>query len=174
MPWWPEVLFTLLACYGAWVGAGRLLRRIARTFGVRARPSFISVALLVRDQAPVIEDLVASLLRVQESLPADGPQYEVVVVDDGSADETPRILERLALRHPHLRTGRVDGHGRGADSAFAAAAELCRFRGILLFQVTAAAGATAPVVETVRRLFGAGGDADAPDLAGSRRASPAS
>ncbi len=43
-------------------------------------------------------------------------ELEVVVVDDGSSDATPRVLEKLAELHPRLRHARHD-HARGKGSA---------------------------------------------------------
>ena len=34
---------------------------------------------------------------------ADGARYEIVVIDDGSVDDTWEVLQRLAERYPYLR-----------------------------------------------------------------------
>jgi len=69
-----------------------------------------SIERLVRDLADDVVPLVATA--------------EVIVVDDASTDETPRILERLAAEHPWLRVVPLlqnGGHGpaviKGLDLA---------------------------------------------------------
>lgn len=57
----------------------------------------ISVIVPVRDEAPSIEELHA---RLRACLPAGA---EILLVDDGSQDETPRLIAGLSHRDPHLR-----------------------------------------------------------------------
>ena len=69
----------------------------------------VSVVVATRDRAERLGALLASLRR--QTLPA--AEFEVLVVDDGSTDETPKVLEReeargaLALRT--IRRPRADG-----------------------------------------------------------------
>jgi glycosyltransferase involved in cell wall biosynthesis len=62
-------------------------------------PMKVSVVIPVYNPGPYIEDCVASL--VNQSLPAD--EYEVCFVDDGSTDETPARLDKLAGEHANVR-----------------------------------------------------------------------
>jgi dolichol-phosphate mannosyltransferase len=76
----------------------------------RERPA-LSVVVPVYNEAGTIERLVADL--GDELLPLVA-SLEVIVVDDDSTDETPRILERLACERPWLdvqRGERNAGHG---------------------------------------------------------------
>ena len=60
-------------------------------------------------------------IEVLEGLRAD---YEVIVVDDGSADETGRIADRFAAEHPRVRVvhhPRNLGYGAALQSGFRAA-----------------------------------------------------
>jgi glycosyltransferase involved in cell wall biosynthesis len=59
----------------------------------------VSVVIPVYNPGQYIEDCIASLLR--QSLPDD--EYEVIFVDDGSTDETPGRLDRLAAEQPHIQ-----------------------------------------------------------------------
>lgn len=59
-------------------------------------PVKVSVIVPVYNPGPYIEDCLASLLR--QSLPPD--EYEVIFVDDGSTDATPRASTRPPPRTP--------------------------------------------------------------------------
>lgn len=65
----------------------------------------ISVLLPVRDGQGTIAAAITDLLTGMER------QDELVVVDDGSEDDTPRILNELALGQPRLRVLRTRGVG---------------------------------------------------------------
>lgn len=81
----------------------------------------VSVVLPVFNEAAVIERVVEDIVEDVVNRVGDG---EIVVVDDSSSDETPRVLERLEARYPILRIVRNEtnlGHGptvvRGLDEA---------------------------------------------------------
>jgi glycosyltransferase involved in cell wall biosynthesis len=65
----------------------------------------VSVLLPARDAAPWIDASLASLAR--QTMRA----FEVVAVDDGSADDTPARLERAAARDPRIRVIRTERLG---------------------------------------------------------------
>lgn len=50
--------------------------------------------------------LAASVRHILEVLPELTPQFEVLIVDDGSTDSTPDIARELALCYPQVRTVR--------------------------------------------------------------------
>ncbi|HEY9181452.1 MAG TPA: glycosyltransferase family A protein, partial [Candidatus Baltobacteraceae bacterium] len=58
---------------------------------------FLSIIVPARNEERQIETCVASLLAQRY------PNFEVIVVDDGSTDATGKILERLASTNPFLR-----------------------------------------------------------------------
>ncbi|GAA2471001.1 glycosyltransferase family 2 protein [Streptomyces longisporus] len=70
-------------------------------------PIKVSVVIPVYNPGNYIEDCIASLLR--QSLPDD--EYEAIFVDDGSTDETPERLDRLAAEYPHMHVIHQEGSG---------------------------------------------------------------
>ena len=78
----------------------------------------VSVLLPIRDAAPFLEASLGSLSK-QEST-----DFEIVAVDDGSIDETPRLLESWRRRDSRLRI--VQGEGAGLVAALNLGLEHCR------------------------------------------------
>jgi glycosyltransferase involved in cell wall biosynthesis len=75
----------------------------------------------VYNEAGVIADVVAELTR---DVVARLDGAEIVMVDDGSTDDTPAILDGLAAEHDHVRVihaVRNAGHGPSLRAAFEAA-----------------------------------------------------
>ena len=67
----------------------------------------VSVVVPVYNPGEHIEPCIASLLR--QTMPAD--RLELIFVDDGSTDETPARLDRLAAEHPHVRVIHEENSG---------------------------------------------------------------
>ena len=78
---------------------------VDRTGGGALAASGIDVSVLVpaKDEA---ENLPLFMEQAASAFAGSGVRYEVIVVDDGSVDETPRVLETLRQRYPFLRTER--------------------------------------------------------------------
>ena len=81
----------------------------------------VSVLVPAKDEAPNLPEFLA---RCAEALAPAGFTFEVVVVDDGSRDDTPRLLHELRSRYPFLRVvthrrqrGIADALRSGADAA---------------------------------------------------------
>lgn len=64
--------------------------------GPEGAPLFASIVVTVRNEA-------ANLAALLDSLLAQEPPFEVLVVDSNSEDETPAIAWRYAERHPEVR-----------------------------------------------------------------------
>ena len=79
----------------------------------------ISVVFPAWDEA---ENLPALLSRALEVLPRFAKQFEIIVVDDGSLDETPRI----AARYPSVRLLR-HSHNRGYGAALRTGLRAARY-----------------------------------------------
>lgn len=62
-------------------------------------PPEISIVIPVFNEAPNLETLYGRLKTTMDGL---GRPYEVILVDDGSADESLTILRRLSQRHPEV------------------------------------------------------------------------
>src|SRR6185369_13357859 len=75
--------------------------------GILAPMSAASVVMPTYNKSPYLERTLASWVQ------QDYTDYELVLVDDGSADDTPQVIERYAPRLP-LRTVRIANSGRSA------------------------------------------------------------
>lgn len=78
----------------------------------------VSVLMPVYNHAEYLEESLASVLNQSY------PDYEVVVVDDGSTDTTPKKLKALAAKNPQLRV--LSREHAGIISALNAGIEACR------------------------------------------------
>jgi glycosyltransferase involved in cell wall biosynthesis len=87
----------------------------------------LTVVIPIRDEAASLEELHRELAA---TLNAWGRSYEVIVVDDGSTDESFEILARLQAADPHIRVIRFR-RNFGQTAAFAAGFEYARGRFIV-------------------------------------------
>ena len=71
------------------------------------------------------ENIEALLARVQGALSQIGKPFEVIIVDDGSTDRTPQLLQDALGRLPWLRVLRMARNG-GQSAAFEAGFEAAR------------------------------------------------
>ena len=132
---------------------GALLRGLVASVLARGRPRpFVSVVLLIRNQADVIEGLLRRLLTPQWFGGQPAFDYEVLAIEDGSSDDTPLILERLGEAYPALRV--VYGEPDGTTAA-------CRSPVALVLDLRDAA-ALPEVQAAINSLFGATPAAAAP------------
>jgi len=71
----------------------------------------LSVIIPSKDEA---ENLTVCVREIAEELTAQDIEYEILVIDDGSIDETPAVLEKLARKFQTTRGIRNQGqHGFG-------------------------------------------------------------
>jgi dolichyl-phosphate beta-glucosyltransferase len=90
------------------------MRRINKVFPVRCTrlPRMLSVIVPAFNER---RRLPATLARVREFLDGAGEAYEVIVVDDGSTDDTATAAEALAREWPQLSVLRLEpNQGKGA------------------------------------------------------------
>ena len=77
------------------------------------RSQLVSVIVPAYDEGPVILHTLAELTKVlEERVPA----YEIVVVDDGSMDNTAAIVSELSERDPHVR---IESYAPNGGKGFA-------------------------------------------------------
>jgi glycosyltransferase involved in cell wall biosynthesis len=76
----------------------------------------LSVVIPIRNEAPSLEELHRELT---EALGASGRSYEIILVDDGSTDDSFPTLARLQTGDPHLRIIRFR-RNFGQTAAFSA------------------------------------------------------
>ena len=84
-----------------------------------AEDALVSVVLPVYNEAEVLVSLLDGLT---QSLAACGADYEVIFVDDGSRDESPQILDRLAGENARVRVihlARNFGHQAAVQAGLA-------------------------------------------------------
>jgi glycosyltransferase involved in cell wall biosynthesis len=89
----------------------------------RASPSSLSVFFPAYNDGGTIASLVITAL---QSAPKLTPNYEVIVVNDGSSDSTAQILDELARVYPQLKIVTHEanrGYGGALRSGFAAASK---------------------------------------------------
>src|SRR5919106_3827393 len=87
----------------------------------RTRVPALSFFFPAHNEAENIGGLVAEALEV---LPGLADEFEIIAVDDGSKDETPRLADELATAHPQVKVVHHEvnrGYGAALRSGFRAA-----------------------------------------------------
>jgi cellulose synthase/poly-beta-1,6-N-acetylglucosamine synthase-like glycosyltransferase len=99
----------LAFCFLLWIAA--FAPRLARAGTDSPRPPEVSIVIPANNEAANLPPLVDKIMRLPLSR-----GFEVVLVDDASTDDTPRIAQRLSARYPnfvYVRTGTSSGQGGG-------------------------------------------------------------
>jgi glycosyltransferase involved in cell wall biosynthesis len=69
-----------------------------------AHASSISVVVPALNEADNLVETIPQIFAVLETMDVD---YEILVIDDGSTDETPQAMRQLLAEYPHLRSIRL-------------------------------------------------------------------
>jgi len=72
---------------------------------------FLSVVMPAYNEEAAIEEVVLEYARVLQQMGSAIPRWEIVVVDDGSTDRTPDVLQSLSPKVPQLRVVRQQNRG---------------------------------------------------------------
>ncbi|MGH7214808.1 MAG: glycosyltransferase family 2 protein, partial [Tepidisphaeraceae bacterium] len=87
-------------------------------------PPYLSLVIPCYNEEENVDVL---LQRVGNSLAPIGKPFEVIIIDDGSTDSTPKLLEDGMRKYPWLRVMRM-GKNAGQSSGFEAGFEAARGR----------------------------------------------
>ena len=115
--WWPA-----WSAYSLWTKAQG---RETADNNAPVHMAELSVVIPIRNEAPIARGAPSRAHR--DARRAWGRSYEILVVDDGSTDESFAILARLQAADPHLRVIRFR-RNFGQTAAFAAGFEHARGR----------------------------------------------
>ena len=69
-----------------------------------ARPLSVSMIVPALNEADNLVETIPQAIAVLEGMNVD---YEVLVIDDGSKDQTPQVMRSLCAEYPHLRSVRL-------------------------------------------------------------------
>jgi hypothetical protein len=95
------LIFWGLALYGAMMAVWQVVQRLQRRLG---SPHPVTLVLVVQNAEHQIEGMLRMLLL---RTAWTGRERRVLVLDVGSCDDTPQILERLTTEYTSLRSTRV-------------------------------------------------------------------
>jgi len=109
----------------------------------------ISVVVPAFNEAP---NLPALVQEVEDAVSSLGDPWELVVVDDGSTDDSPALLRDLQARHPSLQVVRF-ARNAGQSAAFLAGFEAARGEVVVTLDADLQNN-PADIPELVRRLEG--------------------
>jgi undecaprenyl-phosphate 4-deoxy-4-formamido-L-arabinose transferase len=82
----------------------------------------LSVIVPLLNEAPTLEELAGRLIGTMHRL---GKSYEVIFVDDGSTDDSAKLLKRLYARHPTVKVIRLNRNYGQHIAIFAALERAC-------------------------------------------------
>lgn len=130
---WPGWVVWALALLGLAFLAVGLWEHTAELLGGGRRVPLVSLLMVVKNRERIIEGALRRLIARFGSAGPGGPRYEIVVVDDASDDDTPRILERLARLYPgFLRAVRFEEGDERVSTPARIGLAACRGRTVVV------------------------------------------
>ncbi|MDQ3828684.1 MAG: glycosyltransferase, partial [Candidatus Tectomicrobia bacterium] len=82
----------------------------------------LSVIVPIFNEGPTLEELTGRLITTLHRL---GKSYEVIFVDDGGTDDSPKLLKSLYTRHPTVKVIRLNRNYGQHIAIFAALERAC-------------------------------------------------
>jgi len=82
----------------------------------------LSLVIPMFNEEKIIEN---SIKRVESILTTAGIEYELILIDDGSRDDTWKVIKELSQQHPHLRAAKLS-RNFGKESAIFAGLDLVK------------------------------------------------
>lgn len=100
------LFFWALAVYGALTVVRQVSRGLRRRIRQNLHP--VAVVLIVQNSEAHIEGVLRSIFL---STSMGRREWRILVFDMGSTDDTPHIVQRLAMQHDGLEYVRIEGEG---------------------------------------------------------------
>lgn len=124
--WWEGAAFWAAMAMIVYGAINAVLHIVVLIRSLRRSPRGVAYLVLVQDQADRVEGVVRTLAREESS--------DLLLVDLGSADESPAILERLALDYQHAKVFRLGPSER--SQAVAAALSVTKAPFVVLIDLS--------------------------------------
>lgn len=148
------IVVLILALYGLSVLAATALRTMFPRRRQNGFRPFLSLLVLVKNGEATIEGVVRNLVGLPYVNHWGLANYDVVVIDEHSGDQTPQIIERLARRYGHVKLVRA-APGAGRAAAIETGLSLCRGHAAIVLDTTGDFDHR-ELLRTVYYLIGAG------------------
>lgn len=144
MTWW-GALGLALSLYGVVVLLEWLYDQIVRSHS--RETSALSLVVRVTNQEDRIEQAVRDLERLFSQRQWEDRNFEVILVDDGSNDQTGEILERFTRHQPFFR---IAGPGLSSDEVLAQ----CQYPLVVWLDMTHPSDGQRTLTALIRMLSG--------------------
>lgn len=123
---WESIGFWIAMAMSVYGVINAVVHIVALFRSLRRPPGGVAYLVLVQDQADRVEGVVRTLAQEEST--------DLLLVDLGSSDDSPAILERLAIDYEHARFFRLGGAER--SRALAAAVSVTQAPFVVLIDLT--------------------------------------
>ncbi|MHB8945489.1 MAG: glycosyltransferase family 2 protein [Bacillota bacterium] len=130
-----QIIVLILALYGLSVLAATAFRTAFPRRRQKGFRPFLSLLVLVKNGEATVEGVVRNLVGLPYVNHWGLANYDVVVVDEHSGDQTSQIIERLGRRYSHIKLVRAPA-GASRSAAIEAGLGLCRGNAAIVLDTT--------------------------------------